>query len=71
MGEAMTACIWCKDGYIVETGIMCRSCHGSGKQADRGSKVCNRCHDRPVEFVSPDALCEPCWREWWNAGLPN
>ena len=28
--EAAGRCVWCDGGYIRETGIMCRTCHGTG-----------------------------------------
>lgn len=46
----MSACVWCKDGYIAPTGIMCRSCHGSGRRADQRHEAGARWerHGRPL-----------------------
>jgi len=31
--------------------------------------TCNKCEEREAEYVAPDALCEPCWIDWWCAGI--
>ena len=29
---APKACPWCKDGFIAESGLLCRTCGGTGRQ---------------------------------------
>ncbi|MDA4132766.1 MAG: hypothetical protein OK454_06545, partial [Thaumarchaeota archaeon] len=49
------ACVWCRGTKYTETGVLCRSCEGSGLA--RGTSSC--AHKSPAcdECVAHDTLC--------------
>jgi hypothetical protein len=51
-------CVWCVKGYIPLTGIMCRTCHGTGKQGNTFHDhldTCTQCREHPHNLCNVGA----------------
>ena len=35
------------------------------------SDLCEKCHERPVEYNSPGNWCGECWAHWWTHAEPG